>query len=429
MMSAMDLAALIHEAALHGASDLHLEPGYPPTVRVLGHLESSGPACEPVALEQVAHRLIGTADWPAFLERRSADLSRVLAGRRCRINLLHSIRGIGLAVRLLADAAVTIRSLNLHPSLDQLVAPHHGLVLICGPTGSGKSSTLAALLQQLNTHEARHLVTVEQPVEYLLKPKKCFIRQREVGRDTPDFSRAIYDSMREDIDVLMVGEMRDRDVMRLTLDACETGHLVLTTIHASNTTEALQRIVSAFPAVEQPSVCSQLANSIVAVVAQRLQYREDLGLRVPQCEILRGSTGVRSIIRQGQLFKLQTALETGRAEGMWTFDRYEDWMDARTDWVMPAERGRMGRPLDFSAAGLASGAATGSAAEPVDRETVDIDHHRTGEPQGDDPHGHPPASRITGEDPDDVIVIQPDDGDMKDILTDLERSSGEDPAR
>jgi len=389
-MAGMDLTSLIRQAASQGASDIHLEPGLPATLRVRGALVPSGDRCTPQALARLARELIESENWAAFEQRRSADISRVIAGMRCRINLLHGTRGIGLAVRLLSNRLVTLRNLNLLPELEQLMEHKHGIILVCGPTGCGKTSTLAALLNHLNATEARHIVTVEQPVEYVLEPDKCFIRQREVGRDTPDFEQALIDSMREDIDVLMVGEMQTRETMRLTLDVSETGHLVLATIHASTVTEALQRIVSAFPALEQPSVCAQLANGLVAVVSQRLQYRDELDIRVPECEVLMGSTATRAIIRQGQLFKLATVLETGGQDGMWTLDRYRAWLDRRTDWVIPDDIRQEALPLDLGA----------SEGAPLDA-------------------GVAPDTEVDDDD-DDVIVINPEDASLTDLLSDLD---------
>ena len=233
---------------------------------------------------------------------------------------------------------MTLQRLNLHPDLARLVAPHHGLVIVSGPTGSGKTSTLAALVQELNQREARHVVTLESPIEYLLAPQRCFIRQREVGRDSPSFEQGLHDAMREDPDVLVVGELRDPETMRLTLAAAETGHLVLATLHSATCAEALQRIVSAFPAEIQPGVAAQLADCLVGVVAQRLRWIPQRELRAPECEVLVASQNSRAMIRQSQFFKLQSAIETGAADGSWSFARYREWMDRRTDWhVPPAE--------------------------------------------------------------------------------------------
>jgi twitching motility protein PilT len=161
------------------------------------------------------------------------------------------------------------------------------------------------------------------------------IRQREVGRDSPSFEQALIDALREDPDVLVVGEMREPAVMRLTLNAAETGHLVLATVHSSSAPEALQRIVSSFPAEIQSAVCGQIADCLVGVIAQRLHMREDLGIRVPACEILVASTPVKALVRQGQFFKLDSALETGAADGSWSWARYAEWLARKADWIMP----------------------------------------------------------------------------------------------
>ncbi len=333
----MELESFIEAAANKGASDLHLEAGMPAAVRVRGALLIEGEPVPAPALLTAARQLIGETQWPVFLERRSYDLSRTIRGVRCRVNVLQTSRGVGLAIRLLSSFQATLEKLNLHPDLKKLVRNTHGLILVSGPTGSGKSSTLAALIQEINLTEARHIVTVESPIEYTFRPRRSYIRQREVGRDTPSFEQALLDALREDPDVLMVGEMRDPETMRLTLSASETGHLVLATVHSSTCAEALQRVVSAFPAEIQNSVSAQLADCLVAVISQRLAFRRDLNLRVPECEILMATHAVKNFIRNRDFFKIVSALETGADHGMWSFQRYAKWLDGRTNLFIPGQ--------------------------------------------------------------------------------------------
>jgi len=328
----MTLESLVANAQRQGASDLHLEPGLPAAIRVRGTLRTLGEALTGKELFELAHHVLGSEGWPQFLARRSADFSRAIGGVRCRLNLMHTSRGVGFAVRLLANFQATIERLNLHPDLKKLVIPSHGLVLISGGTGSGKSSTLAALIHEINIAEARHIVTLENPIEYVFRPRRAFIRQREVGRDTPSFEQGLLDALREDPDVLMVGEMREPETMRLTLNAAETGHLVFATVHSGSCAEALQRVVSAFSSEIQSNIAAQLADSLVAVVCQRLRFRQDLNLRLPECEILRSTSPVKTFIRNRDFFKLPQALETGGDHGMWSFERYQAWMAKRSQW-------------------------------------------------------------------------------------------------
>jgi twitching motility protein PilT len=339
----MQLEQLVAMAREAGASDLHLEGAMPVALRVRGELKLTGEPLPPATLGGFARELIGP-QWAEFQERGSYDTARVIAGVRCRINVLHTARGVGLAVRLLAPFSATLKRLNLHPSLRRLIERRHGLVLVCGPTGSGKSTTLAALLQEVNLAEARHIITVESPIEYVLTPRRSLIRQREVGRHTPSVAQALIDALREDPDVLMVGELRDAETMRLTLNAAETGHLVLATLHSSSCAEALQRLVAAFPAEVQSGVMAQIADCLVGVVAQRLRLREDVGVLVPECEVLMASSGVKGVLRQGQLFKLGTALDSSGQEGSFSFQRYAEWLDAKTDWVRESEHAEPAEP-------------------------------------------------------------------------------------
>jgi twitching motility protein PilT len=332
----MDLETLVGHALQNGASDLHLESGLPAALRVRGALRTFGEPLPAKTLLEFAHTVIGD-QWARFVERRSFDLSKAIHGVRCRINVLQTSRGIGFAIRLLAAFQATIDKLNLHPDLKKLVAPTNGLILVCGPTGCGKSSTMAALIQEINLAETRHILTIESPIEYTFRPRRSYIRQREVGRDTPSFEQGLLDALREDPDVLMVGEMREPETMRLTLNVSETGHLVLATVHSSTCAEALQRVVSAFPAEIQSSVAAQLSDCLLAVISQRLRFRPELNIRVPECEILMASHAVKNFIRTRDFFKIASALETGGEHGMWSLQRYRNWLDNRKKWFIPGQ--------------------------------------------------------------------------------------------
>ncbi len=374
----MLIDSYVREARSRQASDLHLEPGLPPAYRVRGRLQLGDAPVAGRTLIDLAREVVGEGGWGDFLARRSFDGSRVVAGVRVRVNVLQSARGVGLAVRLLGATQPSLERLNLHPDLAKLAAPRHGLVLVCGATGSGKSATLAALIEHVNDTEARHVLTLEQPIEYVFRPRRAFIRQREVGRDTPSFNQGLLDALREDPDVLVVGEMREPETMRLTLAAAETGHLVLATMHASTAAEAVTRLVSSFDAEAQAGVRAQLAACLNAVVCQRLTWWPAAGRRVPELELLTATDAVRNHIREGHAFKLKSAMDTGAREGMWTLGRYRRWLEERprfftasdggppTEQAVPqvAPSGRARAPLPRATG--ASSAAARSAAGPHD---------------------------------------------------------------
>jgi twitching motility protein PilT len=301
--------------------------------RVRGELITLGEALPAAQLEHIVLGL-GSAEARELLAARgSADLSTTVGGLRCRINLYRTARGTALAARLLVPTPGGLHATNLHPDLRHLIDARTGLVLVSGPTGSGKSTTLAALVEEVNASLARHIITLESPLEHLFSPGRSFIRQREIPTHSPSFVQAITDALRENPDILVISEMRTPEVMRLTLDAAETGHLVLATLHASTCVEALSRICMSFPAEAQQSIRAQLADCLVGVVSQRLDYFEAQQLRVPRCEILTASTPAKSTIRAGQLGHLTNVIQTGGADGMWTFERYHRWMEQKEDWV------------------------------------------------------------------------------------------------
>ena len=326
------LEALIKKAKSMDASDLHMEAGLPAVFRIRGELKTFGEPLDANDLLLASRRLIGDKNWPFFVEQCSFDLSANIQGVRCRMNIMKTNRGVGLAIRLLSSFQPTLEKLNLHPDLKDIAQHSHGLVLISGPTGSGKSSTLAALIQEINLSQAKHIITIENPIEYHFNALKSFIRQREVGRDTPSFSQGLVDALREDPDVLMIGEMREPDIMKQTLNAAETGHLVLSTMHSGSVVESLQRFVSNFPAEVQIAIRAQLADCLLAVICQRLIFRPDLNIRVPECEIMFAKMSVRSIVRNGRFFKLNDVLQTSASDNMWSRQRYKEWLQSRTDW-------------------------------------------------------------------------------------------------
>jgi twitching motility protein PilT len=251
------------------------------------------------------------------------------------VNIFQTLRGIAAAIRILAPGIKDLRACNLHKDFRKLIEALSGLIIISGPTGSGKSTTLAALIEEINATRARNVVTLESPVEYIFANRQSFIRQREVPMHSPSFEQGIMDALRENPDVLVISEMRTPEVMRLTLNAAETGHLVLATMHSANCAEALSRVCMSFPADIQPSVRAQLADCLVGVCCQRLDFLGSHRLRVPRCEILLPTSGARGTIRAGNFSQIASVLQSGGDEGMWTFERYQRWMEQVTDWVRP----------------------------------------------------------------------------------------------
>jgi twitching motility protein PilT len=338
----MSFKDLILNASRMGASDLHLEAGTVMVARVRGELTPVGEALAAPQLMaasqimEIARELLTDDDWADFNSRGSVDLSVVVGGTRCRINVYRTLRGLALAARLLLPAVGNLRSCNLNPEMRRLIAPTTGLVLVSGPTGSGKSTTLAALLEEANSTRALNIITLESPLEYVFSNRRSFIRQREIPTHSPSFEQGIIDALRENPDVLVVGEMRTPDVMRLTLDAAETGHLVLATMHSANCGEALSRLCMSFPSEIQSSIRAQLADCLVGVVSQRLHFLERWQLRVPLCEMLLPNSGARGTIRAGQFSQITNVIQSGGEEGMWTFDRYQRWIEQQKEWVRPA---------------------------------------------------------------------------------------------
>lgn len=319
-----------------GASDVHFEADTPVVARIQGQLAVIGGVITGAQLSQTAQELMGPEVWADFPRRGSADVSMTVDGARCRISFYRTIRGTGMAVRLLAPSVSNLATCNLHSDLHKLIEATSGLVVISGRTGSGKSTTLAALIEEVNAVEPRHIITLESPLEYIFTNRRSFIRQREIPTHSPSFEQAIIDSLRENPDVLVIGEMRTPEVIRLTLNAAETGHLVLATMHSANCTEALTRICMSFSPEIQGSIRAQLADCAVGVVCQRLEFMEPRMNRVPVCELLIANSSAKATIRSGQLTNIANVIQAGGEDGMWTFERYQRWLNQRTDWIHEA---------------------------------------------------------------------------------------------
>src|SRR6267142_4359978 len=331
----MILDKWVETARSLGASDLHLETDTPVVARIRGDLQTVGRVAAGEGLVQAGQDLLGVEGWAQFTARGSADISLTISGSRCRASFFRTVRGIAIAIRLLAPSVKDLSACNLHPDLRRLIDAPTGLVIISGPTGSGKSTTLAALIEEINASRAHNIVTLESPLEYIFANRRSFIRQREIPTHSPSFEQAIIDALRENPDVLVISEMRTPEVIRLTLNAAETGHLVLATMHSANCAEALSRICMSFPAEIQGSIRAQLADCLVGVICQRLDFLEAHQVRIPRCEVLQANVAARGTIRSGQFSQIANVIQAGGEDGMWTFDRYQRWMEQKRDWVRP----------------------------------------------------------------------------------------------
>jgi len=315
------LIALLGRVAAQGASDIHLSPHRVPVVRRNGALEAldGEPLCDVGALldnESQRQRVHGGG---------SVDRAFEVPGvGRIRVNVYASDEGLCAAVRILRREAPTLSELNLPPQLEPLIELPHGLVISCGPTGSGKSSTQAALIQHALRARAQVVVTLEDPIEYVIRPMRPagLVRQREVGTHVRDFATGLRDALREDPDILLIGEMRDPETISLAITAAETGHLVFASLHSRTASAAVERIVDTYPPERQRQIRVQLADSLRAVIAQRLIPSADGSGRVPAVELLRVTYGVANLIREGRTAQIVNALQAGSGDGMLVLERH-----------------------------------------------------------------------------------------------------------
>jgi twitching motility protein PilT len=330
------LARTIRVAAVKNASDIHIMPGKPVVFRQNGMIIFQHDSWSHQEIKELAGSLLSSRDQKVLKERLSVDFARTVSNIRIRINLFHSLSGLSLAVRLLPGRVPSIHDLNLHPSLQECSRLTSGLVLICGTAGCGKSTTVAAIIEEINAHRNVHIVTLEDPIEYAFTSKKSLIAQRELGTHIPSYEQGLLDVLREDPDVIVVGELREPETIRLTLHAAESGHLVIGSLHASSAEDALHRICNSFHPETQDSVRNQIASTLSFLVIQKLIFMPLLNYRVPLLSILRGTQSVKSIIRDNRLMQVENAILTGRDEGMFSMDQYRSYLDSRHDFVPTA---------------------------------------------------------------------------------------------
>ncbi|ANC00736.1 twitching motility protein PilT [Pseudomonas putida] len=317
----MDVTDLLARAVAAGASDLHLAAGEAPLWRLDGELQRLAlPALQSEMIEK------GLAPWLDADQRRlwpaaeEIDLALDLPGLgRFRLNLYRQYRGLAASLRLIPAQVPTVEELDLMEVYRVIAQCRDGLVLVGGPTGSGKSSTLAALIAQLDRERSNHILTLEDPVEFVHRAERCLITQREIGRHSRDFAQGLRSALRQDPDVIMIGELRDLETIRLALRAAQTGHLVLATVHTRTAASSIDRLVDVFAAEEKPLVRAMLAESLRLVVAQVLVRRVGGG-RVAAREVLVATPAVRNLIREGRMAQLQSVMQTGTAQGMVTME-------------------------------------------------------------------------------------------------------------
>src|SRR5271170_5164265 len=304
------------------ASDLHMQEGQPPKMRLHGDIQKIRD--EPLTraeMEQMLSEVAGPRRWEGFVKKGDADLAYELnEDARFRCNLHRQLHGLGGIFRLIPNKIATLEQLGVPPIIKRFANIKGGLVLVTGPTGSGKSTTLAALIDYINSSYARHIITIEEPIEFVHSNKLSVITQREVGEDTPSFADGLRNAMREDADVVLVGEMRDLETIALALTAAETGMLVFGTLHTNNARKTVDRMIDVFPSNQQPQVRTMLAASLRGIVAQLLMKRADGSGRIAVNEILISNNAVSSIIREGAVEKLTDVLISGRSEGMQFMD-------------------------------------------------------------------------------------------------------------
>ncbi|MGI4839717.1 MAG: type IV pilus twitching motility protein PilT [Janthinobacterium lividum] len=317
----MDITELLAFSAKQGASDLHLSAGLPPMIRVDGDVRRINlPALDKKAVTDLIYDIMNDRQRKDFEEFMETDFSFEVPGvARFRVNAFNHNRGAGAVFRTIPSKVLSMEDLGMGDVFRRIADVPRGLVLVTGPTGSGKSTTLAAIIDYLNANKHHHILTVEDPIEFVHESKKCLVNQREVHRDTLGFSNALRSALREDPDVILVGEMRDLETIRLALTAAETGHLVFGTLHTTSAAKTIDRVVDVFPAEEKSMVRSMLSESLQAVISQTL-LKKIGGGRVAAHEIMIGTPAIRNLIREDKVAQMYSAIQTGGSIGMQTLD-------------------------------------------------------------------------------------------------------------
>ncbi|MEX1081191.1 MAG: type IV pilus twitching motility protein PilT [Halofilum sp. (in: g-proteobacteria)] len=318
----MDISQLLAFSVKNGASDLHLSAGLPPMIRVDGDVRRINvPAMEHKAVHSMIYDIMNDSQRKTFEEFLETDFSfEIPQLARFRVNAFNHNRGAGAVFRTIPSEILTLEQLGAPKIFQDISEYPRGIVLVTGPTGSGKSTTLAGMVNYKNESEYGHILTVEDPIEFVHESKKCLMNQREVHRDTLGFNEALRSALREDPDTILVGELRDLETIRLALTAAETGHLVFGTLHTSSAAKTIDRIVDVFPAAEKDMVRSMLSESLRAVISQAL-LKKSGGGRIAAHEIMLGTPAIRNLIREDKIAQMYSAIQTGQSHGMQTLDQ------------------------------------------------------------------------------------------------------------
>lgn len=318
----MDITQLLEFSFQQGASDLHLSAGMPPMLRTQGDVRRiDTPELPADHIQRMVYDVMNDAQRKQFEAELEADFSFELPNiARFRVNVFRQNRGIAAVFRTIPSQVLTLEQLNAPKIFSDLCMTPRGLILVTGPTGSGKSTTLAAMIDHINRHHNAHILTIEDPIEFVHTSRKSLINQREVHRDTLSFTNALRSALREDPDVILIGEMRDLETIRLALTAAETGHLVFGTLHTSSAAKTIDRIVDVFPADEKTMVRSMLSESLRAVISQTL-LKKTGGGRIAAHEIMLGSSAIRNLIREDKVPQMYSVIQTSNQQGMQTLDQ------------------------------------------------------------------------------------------------------------